>query len=70
MTSTPWSDSTCSSPSGSLRLWPHHCELGVADGRHLAVSIETRKEEGEAYSAFLGFFRQISSITWSAMSAT
>jgi hypothetical protein len=29
-----------------------------ADGRHLAVSIETRKEEGEAYSALLGFFRQ------------
>jgi hypothetical protein len=29
-----------------------------ADGRHLAVSIETRKEEDEAYSALLGFFRQ------------
>ncbi len=28
------------------------------EGRHLAVSIETRKEEGEAYSAVLGFFRQ------------
>jgi hypothetical protein len=27
-------------------------------GRHLAVSIETRKEKGEAYSAVLGFFRQ------------
>jgi len=29
-----------------------------ADGRHLAVSIETRKERDEAYSAVLGFFRQ------------
>ena len=28
------------------------------DGRPLAISIETRKEEGEAYSAILGFFRQ------------
>jgi hypothetical protein len=28
------------------------------DGRHLAISIETRKERGEAYSALLGFFRQ------------
>jgi hypothetical protein len=29
-----------------------------ADGRHLAVSIETRKEKGEEYSALKGFFRQ------------
>ena len=28
------------------------------DGRQLAISIETRKEVGEAYSAVLGFFRQ------------
>ena len=28
------------------------------DGQHLAISIETRKERGEAYSAVLGFFRQ------------
>lgn len=28
------------------------------DGQHLAVSIETRKERGEEYSALLGFFRQ------------
>jgi len=28
-----------------------------ADGRHLAVSIETRKERGEGYSAVRGFFR-------------
>lgn len=29
-----------------------------ADGPALAVSIETRKEKGESYSALLGFFRQ------------
>ena len=29
-----------------------------ADGQHLAVSIETRKEKGEEYSTFAGFFRQ------------
>lgn len=29
-----------------------------ADGEHLAVSIETRKEVGEQYSAIAGFFRQ------------
>lgn len=29
-----------------------------ADGQHLAVSIETRKERGEHYSALRGFFRQ------------
>ena len=29
-----------------------------ADGEQLAISIETRKEQGEAYSALLGFFRQ------------
>ena len=28
------------------------------DGEHLAVSIETRKEAHESYSAVLGFFRQ------------
>jgi uncharacterized protein DUF4105 len=28
------------------------------DGRHLAISIETRKEVGESYSALRGFFRQ------------
>ena len=28
------------------------------DGQHLAASIETRKEQGETYSALLGFFRQ------------
>ncbi len=29
-----------------------------ADGEQLAISIETRKEVGESYSAILGFFRQ------------
>ena len=29
-----------------------------ADGKHLAISIETRKEKGEDYSAIRGFFRQ------------
>jgi hypothetical protein len=29
-----------------------------SDGKHVAVSIETRKERGEEYSALLGFFRQ------------
>lgn len=28
------------------------------DGQHLAISIETRKEQGESYSAIRGFFRQ------------
>jgi hypothetical protein len=28
------------------------------DGSHLAISIETRKESDESYSALLGFFRQ------------
>ncbi len=32
--------------------------FGFSDGEHLAVSIETRKEKGEAYSTLKGFFRQ------------
>jgi hypothetical protein len=28
------------------------------DGQHLAISIETRKQKGESYSAMRGFFRQ------------
>ncbi len=31
---------------------------GFEDGQYLAVSIETRKEKGEGYSAVKGFFRQ------------
>ncbi len=29
-----------------------------SDGKHLAISIETRKEKGEEYSAIAGFFKQ------------
>jgi hypothetical protein len=32
--------------------------FGFSDGEHLAVSIETRKEQGEGYSSIKGFFRQ------------
>lgn len=32
--------------------------FAFADGQHLAVSIETRKEQGEGYSTLRGFFRQ------------
>jgi hypothetical protein len=31
---------------------------GFDDGQHLAISIETRKERGETYSAIAGFFKQ------------
>lgn len=31
---------------------------GFDDGQYLAISIETRKEKGESYSALRGFFRQ------------
>jgi len=32
--------------------------FGFADGNHVAVSIETRRERGEGYSSLRGFFRQ------------
>jgi len=32
--------------------------FAFADGEHLAISIETRKEKGEDYSTIKGFFRQ------------
>jgi hypothetical protein len=32
--------------------------FGFTDGEQLAISIETRKEQGEKYSALQGFFRQ------------
>ena len=40
--------------------WIAHTVMSWAfdDGQHLAISIETRKEEGESYSAILGFFHQ------------
>jgi hypothetical protein len=31
--------------------------FGFADGRHLAVSVETRRRKGQRYSAIAGFFR-------------
>jgi hypothetical protein len=31
--------------------------FGFADGRHLAVSVETRRRRGQTYSAVAGFFR-------------
>lgn len=39
---------------------------GFADGQRLAISIETRKEVGEGYSALLGFFRQFELIVVAA----
>lgn len=32
--------------------------FGFADGRYIAISVETRKEVGEKYSAIMGAFRQ------------
>jgi hypothetical protein len=32
--------------------------FGFEDGTHLALSVETRKEPGESYSAWRGFFKQ------------
>jgi hypothetical protein len=32
--------------------------FGFADGRHLAVSVETRRRKGQRYSAVAGFFRR------------
>jgi len=32
--------------------------FGFADGRHVAFSVETRKERGESYSTIAGFFKQ------------
>jgi hypothetical protein len=32
--------------------------FGFTDGAHVAVSIETRREKGQAYSSLAGFFRQ------------
>ncbi len=39
---------------------PAHTFLsfGFADGKYLGVSVEIRKEKGEAFSPFLGLFRQ------------
>jgi hypothetical protein len=32
--------------------------FGFADGRHLAVSVETRRRKGQGFSAIAGFFRR------------
>ena len=32
--------------------------FGFSDGRHLAISVETRRRKGQAWSSFLGFFKQ------------
>jgi Domain of unknown function (DUF4105) len=32
--------------------------FGFADGKHVAISVETRRERGEGYSSLKGFFRQ------------
>lgn len=41
---------------------PHICHtmisFGFQDGRQLCISVEARREKGEAYSALLGFFRR------------
>ena len=46
----------------SYWMGPHIAHVflsfGFADGEHLAVSIEARKEKGEGYSTVNGFFRQ------------
>ncbi len=43
---------------GSPRIAHTIASWEFSDGQHLAISIETRKEVGESYSAVLGFFRQ------------
>jgi hypothetical protein len=43
---------------GSDKIAHAIISFGFADGQYLAVSIETRKEKGESYSAVEGFFRQ------------
>jgi hypothetical protein len=43
---------------GSKAIAHAMVSFGFADGRHVAVSIETRKERFESYSTVQGFFRQ------------
>ncbi|HEY7118454.1 MAG TPA: DUF4105 domain-containing protein [Tepidisphaeraceae bacterium] len=43
---------------GSKAIAHAMVSFGFADGRYLAISIETRKEKGESYSTVQGFFRQ------------
>lgn len=43
---------------GPTRISHTIVSWSFSDGKHLAISIETRKEKGEEYSAVRGFFRQ------------
>jgi hypothetical protein len=43
---------------GPTRISHTIASWSFSDGQHLAISIETRKEKGEEYSAVRGFFRQ------------
>jgi hypothetical protein len=43
---------------GSPKIAHTIMSWAFTDGQHLAISIETRKEVGESYSAVAGFFRQ------------
>ena len=43
---------------GSKAIAHAMISFGFDDGRHLAISIETRKERSESFSAVQGFFRQ------------
>lgn len=43
---------------GSPHIAHTMLSFGFDDGRYLCISIEARKEKGEAYSALLGFFRR------------
>lgn len=46
-------------PFSSLRGLAHTLlSFGFADGEHVAISVETRRERGEAYSPVKGLFRQ------------
>jgi hypothetical protein len=45
-------------PFASLRGLAHtFLTFGFADGRHVAISVEIRKEQGESYSPLRGLFR-------------
>jgi hypothetical protein len=64
-----WYDKTYDPPSWKASIWWRSTGWArpsptlwsaspFAGGDHLAISIETRKEKGEAYSTIKGFFRQ------------
>jgi hypothetical protein len=43
---------------GSPNIAHTMLSFGFEDGRHLCLSVETRREQGEVYDALKGFFRQ------------